>query len=155
MKMTLEGKPVPAFDMPTADGDRVSDGALKGHPYVLYFYPKADTPGCTTEGKDFSALMAEFAAAGARVVGVSKDTVKKLSNFKAKHELTVTLASDEDESVCEAFGTWVEKSMYGRTYMGIERATFLIDAEGVVRKQWPRVKVKGHAEEVLQAVRSL
>jgi len=151
----LEGKPVPAFDMPTADGDRVSDTALKGQPYVLYFYPKADTPGCTTEGKDFSALMNDFAAAGARVIGVSKDTVKKLSNFKAKHDLTVTLASDEDESVCAAFGTWGEKSMYGRTYMGIERATFLIDAEGVVRKHWPRVKVKDHAEEVLQAVRSL
>ena len=151
----LEGKPVPAFDMPTADGDRVSDGALKGQPYVIYFYPKADTPGCTTEGKDFSALMDDFAAAGARVIGVSKDTVKKLSNFKAKHDLTVTLASDEDESVCEAFGTWVEKSMYGRTYMGIERATFLIDAKGIVRRQWSRVKVKGHAEEALQAVRSL
>ncbi|WP_370238741.1 peroxiredoxin [Brevundimonas sp.] len=152
---TLEGKPVPAFDMPTADGDRVSDGALKGQPYVLYFYPKADTPGCTTEGKDFSALMDDFAAAGARVIGVSKDTVRKLSNFKAKHDLTVTLASDEVESVCAAFGTWVEKSMYGRTYMGIERATFLVDAGGVVRKQWSRVKVKGHAEEVLQAVRDL
>lgn len=151
----LEGKPVPAFDMPTADGDRVSDGALKGKPYVLYFYPKADTPGCTTEGKDFSALMDEFAAAGARVIGVSKDTVRKLSNFKAKHDLTVTLASDEDESVCEAFGTWVEKSMYGRTYMGIERATFLVDAAGVIRRHWPNVKVKGHAEAVLEAVREL
>jgi peroxiredoxin Q/BCP len=151
----LEGKAVPAFDMPTADGDRVSAATLKGAPYVLYFYPKADTPGCTTEGKDFSALMSEFAAAGARVIGVSKDTVRKLSNFKAKHDLTVTLASDEDDSVCAAFGTWVEKSMYGRTYMGIERATFLIDADGVVRRQWPRVKVKGHADEVLQAVRSL
>ncbi|MFW2341252.1 thioredoxin-dependent thiol peroxidase [Brevundimonas sp.] len=151
----LEGKPVPAFDMPTADGDRVSDGALKGQPYVLYFYPKADTPGCTTEGKDFSALMDDFAAAGARVIGVSKDTVRKLSNFKAKHDLTVTLASDEDESVCEAFGTWVEKSMYGRTYMGIERATFLIDAAGVIRRHWPKVKVKGHAEVVLEAVRRL
>ncbi len=151
----LEGKPVPAFDMPTADGDRVSDTALKGKPYVLYFYPKADTPGCTTEGKDFSALMPDFAAAGARVIGVSKDTVKKLSSFKAKHDLTVTLAADEDESVCAAFGTWVEKSMYGRTYTGIERATFLIDAEGIVRQQWPRVKVKGHAGEVLQAVRNL
>ncbi len=151
----LEGKPVPAFDMPTADGDRVSDGALKGKPYVLYFYPKADTPGCTTEGKDFSALMDDFAAAGARVIGVSKDTVKKLSNFKAKHDLTVTLASDEDESVCEAFGTWVEKSMYGRTYMGIERATFLVDAAGVIRRHWPKVKVKGHAEAVLEAVREL
>lgn len=153
--MTLEGKPVPAFDMPTGDGDRVSDTALKGQPYVLYFYPKADTPGCTTEGKDFSALMDDFAAAGARVIGVSKDTVKKLSNFKAKHDLTVTLASDEDESVCEAFGTWVEKSMYGRTYMGIERATFLVDAQGVIRRHWPRVKVKGHADEVLQALRDL
>ncbi|MBL0947702.1 thioredoxin-dependent thiol peroxidase [Brevundimonas sp.] len=151
----LEGKPVPAFDMPTADGDRVSDTALKGQPYVLYFYPKADTPGCTTEGKDFSALTDHFAAAGARVIGVSKDTVKKLSNFKAKHDLTVTLASDEDESVCEAFGTWVEKSMYGRTYMGIERATFLVDAQGVIRRHWPRVKVKGHADEVLQALRNL
>ena len=153
--MLVQGDSAPDVALKDADGADFTLARYRGKPVVVYFYPKADTPGCTTEGKDFSALMDEFAATGARVIGVSKDTVKKLSNFKTKHDLTVTLAADEDESVCAAFGTWVEKSMYGRTYMGIERATFLIDAQGVIRRHWPRVKVKGHAEEILQAVRSL
>ena len=150
-----EGQPAPAFDMATADGGRVSSADLKGRPYVLYFYPKADTPGCTTEGQDFSALADDFAAAGAAVIGVSRDPVKKLDRFRAKYDLKVVLASDEPGDVTEAFGVWGEKSMYGRTYMGVERATFLVDRAGVVRRVWRKVKVKGHAAEVLEAVRAL
>ena len=150
-----EGQPAPAFDMATSDGGRVSSDALNGKPYVLYFYPKADTPGCTAEGRDFSALAEDFAAAGATVIGVSRDPVKKLDRFKAKYDLKVVLASDEPGDVTEAFGVWVEKSMYGRTYMGIERATFLVDGEGVLRRVWRKVRVKGHAAEVLEAVRAL
>lgn len=150
-----EGTKAPAFDMATADGGRVTSAALAGKPYVLYFYPKADTPGCTTEGQDFTALAADFAAAGATVIGVSRDPVKKLDRFKAKYDLKVVLASDEPGEVTEAVGVWVEKSLYGRTYMGVERATFLIDGTGGVRRVWRKVKVKGHAAEVLDAVRSL
>ena len=150
-----EGQPAPAFDMATADGGRVSSADLKGRPYVLYFYPKADTPGCTTEGQDFSALADDFAAAGAAVIGVSRDPVKKLDRFRAKYDLKVVLASDEPGDVTEAFGVWGEKSMYGRTYMGVERATFLIDGDGVVRRVWRKVRVKDHAAEVLAAVRAL
>ncbi|HYD26145.1 peroxiredoxin [Brevundimonas sp.] len=150
-----EGQPAPAFDMATSDGGRVSSADLSGRPYVLYFYPKADTPGCTTEGQDFSALADDFAAAGATVIGVSRDPVRKLDRFRAKYDLKVVLASDEPGEVTEAFGVWGEKSMYGRVYMGVERATFLVDAAGVVRRAWRKVKVKGHAAEVLEAVRSL
>lgn len=150
-----EGQPAPAFDMAASDGLHVASAALTGQPYVLYFYPKADTPGCTTEGQDFTALAADFAAAGATVIGVSRDPVKGLDRFRAKYDLKVVLASDEPGEVTEAFGVWVEKSLYGRTYMGIERATFLIDGAGVVRRMWRKVKVKGHAAEVLEAVRSL
>ena len=150
-----EGQPAPAFDMATADGGRVSSAALNGRPYVLYFYPKADTPGCTTEGQDFSALADDFAAAGAAVIGASRDRVKKLDRFRAKYDLKVVLASDEPGDVTEAFGVWGEKSMYGRTYMGVERATFLIDGAGVVRRAWRKVRVKDHAAEVLAAVRAL
>ena len=150
-----EGLQAPAFDMATSDGGRVSSAALKGRLYALYFYPKADTPGCTTEGQDFSALADDFAAAGAAVIGVSRDPVKKLDRFKAKYDLKVVLASDEPGDVTEAFGVWGEKSMYGRTYMGVERATFLIDGDGVVRRVWRKVRVKDHAAEVLAAVRAL
>ena len=150
-----EGQPAPAFDMATADGSRVSSAGLAGRPYVVYFYPKADTPGCTTEGQDFSALADDFAAAGAAVIGVSRDPVKKLDRFRAKYDLKVVLASDEPGDVTEAFGVWGEKSMYGRTYMGVERATFLIDGDGVVRRVWRKVRVKDHAAEVLAAVRAL
>ena len=151
----IEGSKAPAFDMATADGGRVSLDALKGCKVVLYFYPKADTPGCTTESQDFSSLIADFDQIGTTVIGVSRDPVKKLDRFKAKHDLKVVLASDEPEDVTEAFGVWVEKTLYGRAYMGIERATFLIDGTGVVRRVWRKVSVKNHAAEVLAATRSL
>jgi peroxiredoxin Q/BCP len=151
----IEGSKAPAFDMATADGGRVSLDALKGRNVVLYFYPKADTPGCTTESQDFSSLIADFEQIGTTVIGVSRDPVKKLDRFKAKHDLKVVLASDEPEDVTEAFGVWVEKTLYGRVYMGIERATFLIDGTGVVRQVWRKVSVKNHAAEVLAATRSL
>ena len=150
-----EGQPAPAFDL-AADGEgRVTLDGLKGKSVVLYFYPKADTPGCTTEGLDFSALADAFGAANAVVIGVSRDAVKKLDRFKAKHDLKVILGSDEDGVVCEAYGTWVMKKLYGREYMGVERATFLVDGAGLVRRVWRNVKVKGHAEQVLEAAQSL
>ena len=150
-----EGTKAPAFDMATADGGRVSLADLKGKRVVLYFYPKADTPGCTTEGQDFSALIDEFTAANAVVIGVSRDPVKKLARFADKRELKVVLASDEPEDVTLGYGVWVEKKLYGREYMGIERATFLIDRDGVVRRVWRNVSVRGHAAEVLAAARAL
>lgn len=155
MPEVLEGQKAPAFDMATDGGGRVSLAGLKGRAVVLYFYPKADTPGCTTEGQNFSALIDDFAAAGAVVIGVSRDPVRKLDRFKAKYDLKVILASDEPEDVTEAFGVWVRKTLYGREYMGIERATFLIDGAGLVRRIWRKVSVKGHAAEVLAAVQSL
>jgi thioredoxin-dependent peroxiredoxin len=151
MTEITEGSKAPAFDMPADGGGRAT---LSG-PTVLYFYPKADTPGCTNEAKDFTAHADAFAKAGVTVIGVSKDPVKKLDKFKAKYDLKVTLASDEETGVTEAYGVWVEKSMYGKTYMGIERATFLIDGSGVVRHVWRKVSVKGHAEEVLAAAQAL
>jgi peroxiredoxin Q/BCP len=149
-----EGDAAPAFSMPTEDG-QVSSGEFMGRCLVLYFYPKDDTSGCTKQAIAFSGLLPEFEAAGATVLGVSKDSVKKHGKFREKHELTVPLASDEDAGVCEAYGVWKEKSMYGKTYMGIERSTFLIDAKGKVAKVWRKVKVPGHAEEVLEAVKQL
>ena len=154
--MTIEpGMTAPAFDMAADSGGHVSSAALKGKTVVLYFSPKASTPGCTTEALDFTALGAEFAAANAVVVGVSRDPVKALDRFKTKQDLGVILASDEEGSVTEAYGVWGEKKLYGKVYMGIERATFLIDAEGVVRQSWRKVAVKGHAQAVLDAVKSL
>lgn len=150
-----ENTPAPAFDLATDGDGRVSLEGLKGKNVVLYFYPKADTPGCTTEGQDFSALIDRFTAANAVVIGVSRDAVKKLDRFKAKHDLKVVLGSDEDGAVTESWGVWVQKKLYGREYMGIERATFLIDGQGAVRRAWRNVKVKGHAEEVLTAVEAL
>lgn len=150
-----ENTPAPAFDLATDGDGRLSLADLKGKNVVLYFYPKADTPGCTTEGQDFSVLIERFTAANAVVIGVSRDTVKKLDRFKAKHDLKVVLGSDEDGVVTEAWGVWVLKKLYGREYMGIERATFLIDGQGVVRRAWRNVKLKGHAEEVLAAVETL
>jgi peroxiredoxin Q/BCP len=150
-----EGMKAPAFDMETAAGGAVSLADFEGRTVVLYFYPKADTPGCTTEGQDFSALIGEFEAAGAVVVGVSRDPAKKLARFQAKHDLKVVLASDEPEDVTLGWGVWVQKKLYGREYMGIERATFLIDGAGVVRRVWRKVSVKGHAAEVLAAAKSL
>ena len=150
-----ENTPAPAFDLATDGNGRVSLDGLRGKNVVLYFYPKADTPGCTTEGQDFSGLFDRFSAANAVVIGVSRDPVKKLDRFKVKHDLKVILGSDEDGVVTEAWGVWVLKKLYGREYMGIERATFLIDAEGGVRNVWRNVKVKGHAEAVLAAVEAL
>ena len=155
MREIPEGSKAPAFDMPTDGGGRVSLADLKGKTVVLFFYPKADTPGCTTESQDFSASIDAFARAGAVVIGASRDPVKKLDRFKGKHDLKVILASDEPGDVTEAYGVWVEKTLYGRTYMGIERATFLIDGSGVVRRVWRKVSVKGHAAEVLAAAESL
>lgn len=155
MSVPAEGTAAPAFAMTASDGAAVSSDALKGRKVMLYFYPKADTPGCTSEGQDFTALAAEFAAANAVVIGVSRDTVKRLERFKAKYDFDLVLASDEAGAVTEAYGVWGEKTLYGRTYMGIERATFLIDGEGVVRRVWRKVKVKGHAAEVLEAVQTL
>lgn len=151
----IENTPAPAFDLATDGDGRVTLDGLKGQNVVLYFYPKADTPGCTTEGQDFSGLIDRFSAANAVVIGVSRDTVKKLDRFKAKHDLKIVLGSDEDGAVTESWGVWVLKKLYGREYMGIERATFLIDAQGVVRRTWRNVKVKGHAEAVLAAVEAL
>lgn len=144
----------PALDLPTDGGGRVSLAALKGRPVVVYFYPKADTPGCTNEGKDFSALVDDFAALDATVVAVSKDPVKKLDRFKAKHALKVVLASDEDGAACEAWGVWVQKRLYGREYMGIERATFLVGPDGNIVRAWRNVRVPGHAEAVLAALKA-
>ena len=151
MTEITEGSKAPAFDMPADGGARAT---LSG-PTVLYFYPKADTPGCTNEAKDFTEHADAFAAAGVSIIGISKDPVKKLDKFKSKYDLKVTLASDEETGVTEAYGVWVEKSMYGKTYMGIERATFLIDASGTVRQVWRKVSVKGHAEAVIAAVKTL
>lgn len=148
------GRPAPALDLPTDGGGRVSLAALKGRPVVVYFYPKADTPGCTNEGKDFSALVDDFAALDATVVAVSKDPVKKLDRFKAKHDLKVVLASDEDGAACEAWGVWVQKRLYGREYMGIERATFLVGPDGNIVRAWRNVRVPGHAEAVLAALKA-
>ncbi|GLS00332.1 peroxiredoxin [Brevundimonas denitrificans] len=155
MPEITEGSKAPAFDMAAAGGDRVSLDSLKGQTVVLYFYPKADTPGCTNEARDFSEHIDAFAAAGATVIGVSRDPVKKLDRFKAKYDLKVILASDEPENVTEAFGVWVQKKLYGREYMGVERATFLIDGDGVVRRVWRKVSVKNHAAEVLAAAQSI
>lgn len=148
----VEGAQAPSFDMPTDGGGRVSLEDLKGQWVALYFYPKADTPGCTNESKDFSALKTAFGRENAVVVGVSKDSVRKLDRFKDKYDLNITLASDEGGDVCERYGVWVEKSLYGRKFMGLERATFLIDPEGKVRRVWRKVKVPGHAQTVLDAV---
>lgn len=145
----------PDFSLPTESGDTLSLKSLKGKAVVLYFYPKDDTPGCTQEALGFTALAGKFAKAGAVIVGVSKDSVERHRKFIDKHDLAVTLVSDADGALCEKYGVWVEKSLYGRKYMGIERATFLIDGKGVIRQIWRKVKVKGHAEEVLAAVKTL
>lgn len=151
----VEGTKAPAFDLPADGGGRVKTKDFAGKALVLYFYPKDDTAGCTKEAIDFSAAEKQFAKAGAVIVGVSKDTVAAHDKFKAKHKLKVALGSDEDGKTVEAYGVWVEKSMYGRKYMGIERATFLIDGKGVIRRVWRKVKVPGHIDEVLAAVKAL
>jgi peroxiredoxin Q/BCP len=148
------GAKAPSFTLDADSGGTVSLSGLKGKTVVLYFYPKDDTSGCTAEAIAFSKDAKAFAAADAIVIGVSKDSVASHQKFKAKHRLAVTLAADEDIKVAEAYGVWVEKSMYGRRYMGMERATFLIDGKGVIRHIWRKVKVPGHSEDVLAAVKS-
>jgi peroxiredoxin Q/BCP len=150
-----EGKKAPAFTLPTDGGGKVSLKDLKGSNVVLYFYPKDDTPGCTKEACGFRDALPDFSKLDATVIGISKDSVARHDKFKAKYELPFTLASDEDGAVCEKYGTWVEKSLYGRKYMGIDRATFLIDGTGTVRKAWRKVKVPGHVEAVLDALKAL
>jgi peroxiredoxin Q/BCP len=145
------GDTAPDFTLPTDNGGTLSLSDLRGRKVVLYFYPKDDTPGCTVEAQDFAKLHTQFEKAGVVVLGVSKDDVKKHDKFKAKHCLPFTLVSDNAE-MCESYGVWVEKSMYGRKYMGIERSTFLMDEQGVITHIWPKVKVTGHAESVLNAM---
>jgi thioredoxin-dependent peroxiredoxin len=154
--MTINpGDRAPDFDLPTDGGGTQSLKELKGKSVVLYFYPKDSTPGCTNEAKDFRDAHSKFTKAGVVILGASKDSVKRHDNFKAKNDLPFSLLSDEEGTLCEAYGVWILKKLYGREYMGIERATFLIDAQGVVRQVWHKVKVKGHAEEVLDAVKAL
>jgi len=150
-----EGQKAPDFDLPADGGGRVRLADFAGRPLVLYFYPKDDTPGCTKEAIGFAEAYARLKAAGADVVGVSRDGVGSHDKFKAKHGLPFTLASDEDGKVIEAYGAWVEKSMYGKSFMGIERSTFLIDGNGTVRRAWRKVKVPGHVDEVLGAIEAL
>jgi thioredoxin-dependent peroxiredoxin len=150
--MISEGEKAPAIDVVSTDGSSVNLAA-PGQSLVLYFYPKDDTSGCTREAQDFTTLATEFEKAGVKVIGVSRDPMKKHDKFIAKYDLAVPLASDEDGRISDAFGTWVEKSMYGRKYMGMERATFLIGSDGRVLRAWRKVKVPGHAQEVLKAAR--
>ncbi len=146
---------LPDVTVTLSDGTPLALPSLTGKPAVIYFYPKADTPGCTREAEDFTALAPDFAAAEAAVVGISKDPPAKLAKFAAKRALTVRLAADEDGAACEAFGVWGEKQLYGRTYMGVERATFLFGADGRLVREWRKVKVPGHAAEVLEAAQRL
>lgn len=152
--MIGEGDKVPALKTRLSDGSEL-DLSSPGQPLVLYFYPKDDTSGCTREAQDFTELAGDFAKAGVKVVGLSRDPMKKHDKFIAKYDLKVPLASDEEGTVSDAFGTWVEKSMYGRKYMGMERSTFLIGKDGRVAKAWRKVKVPGHAAEVLKAAKAL
>jgi len=153
--MLTEGDPVPDVTLVGMDGSEVSPSHFSGQKLVLYFYPKDDTSGCTREAQDFTALAAEFEKAGTWILGVSKDSPQSHAKFTGKYDLKVKLATDPDGTVCEAFGTWGEKSLYGRKYMGIDRATFLVDRDGTVARVWRKVRVPGHAEEVLAAAREL
>ena len=149
------GSPAPDFTLPTDGGGSVTLSALRGRPVVIYFYPKDDTSGCTKEACGFRDQLPDFSGVDATIIGISKDSVASHDKFKAKYGLNFPLASDVEGKVCEAYGAWVEKSMYGRRYMGIDRSTFLIDRNGVIRAAWHKVKVPGHVEEVLKALRSL
>jgi peroxiredoxin Q/BCP len=153
--MLSEGDPVPDVKLEGMEGQPVSPADFRGQKLVIYFYPKDDTSGCTREAQDFSALAEEFEKSGTWILGVSKDDAKKHRKFVDKYDLKIPLATDPNGLVCEAFGTWIQKSMYGRKYMGIERATFLIDGDGLVQRVWRNVKVPGHVEEVLNAAREL
>jgi peroxiredoxin Q/BCP len=154
--MSVEaGDKAPDFTLPADGGGTVSLKALRGKPVVLYFYPKDDTSGCTAEACAFRDSLPDFSKVKAEVIGISRDSVASHDKFKKKYQLPFPLASDQDGKVCQDYGIWVEKSMYGRKYRGIERSTFLIDGKGVVRKVWHKVKVPGHAEEVLEAARAI
>jgi len=152
--MSLEGQTAPDFTLPRDGNGEITLSALRPKKVVLYFYPKDDTSGCTKEAEGFTAEKAAFDAAGAVVVGISKDTAAKHDKFIAKYDLDVILASDTEGDVCEKFGVWKEKSMYGKTYMGIERSTFLIDGDGKVLQEWRKVRVPGHVDAVLEAVQN-
>ena len=152
--MISQGDRAPKLELLTSDGETI-DLSSPGVPLVLYFYPKDDTSGCTREAQDFSALAGDFRKADVQVVGVSRDPMKKHEKFIAKYDLAVPLASDEDGRISDAFGTWVQKSMYGRKYMGMERSTFLIGTDGKVLREWRKVKVPDHAQQVLDAAREL
>ncbi|MCB8820634.1 peroxiredoxin [Microvirga rosea] len=149
------GAQAPSFSLPGTDGRQISLDSLKGRKAVLYFYPKDDTSGCTLEAQNFQALRREFAATDTEVIGVSPDSLKSHDKFRAKYGLEFPLASDEEKAMLQAYGVWVEKSMYGRKYMGVERTTILIDRDGKIAQIWPKVKVPGHAEEVLAAAKAL
>jgi peroxiredoxin Q/BCP len=151
----MEGKKAPDFSAPTDGGGKLKLSELRGKPVVLYFYPKDDTPGCTTEACGFRDATPDFKKLKAQVIGVSKDSVARHDKFKAKYKLPFPLVSDEDGKICDKYGTWIEKSLYGRKYMGIDRATFLIDKDGVVRKVWRKVKVAGHVNEVQEVLKAL
>jgi peroxiredoxin Q/BCP len=153
--MLQDGDKAPDFALPTHGDQTLALSKLKGKPVVLYFYPKDDTSGCTAEAKDFSRLAPDFRRDGVEVIGVSPDSVASHAKFRSKYELTIKLAADADKAVATAYGVWVEKSMYGRKYMGVERSTFLIDKAGRIAKSWRKVKVPGHAEEVLAAAQAL
>ncbi|TRD11241.1 peroxiredoxin [Erythrobacter insulae] len=150
------GDAVPDIEMGTPDGGTVKPSDFKGKKLVVFFYPKDNTPGCTTEAKDFTALKSAFEATGTELLGVSKDSAKKHQNFIAKHDLTTPLATDAEEGgLSDALGIWTEKQMYGKTYMGMVRSTYLVDADGKIAQVWDKVKVKGHAEDVLTAAKAL
>ncbi len=149
------GSTPPDFTLPRDGGGTITLSGLRGKPVVLYFYPKDDTSGCTQEAIEFSGLRPQFEKLGAKVIGMSPDPVKKHDKFKTKHDLKVDLVADEDKAIIEAYGLWVEKSMYGRRYMGVERTTYLIDSAGKIAKIWNKVKVPGHAAEVLEATKAL
>lgn len=152
--MLETGQTTDHFTIPTDTGSFSSAGDAGGKT-VIFFFPRADTSGCTKEAIAFSGLLGEFSAAGCRVIGISKDTAAKQAKFRAKHALTCELGADDETAICEQFGVWLEKSMYGKSYMGIQRATFVLDRHGTCLAAWPKVKVPGHAEEVLETVRSL
>lgn len=149
------GEPAPAFRLPRDGGGELTLGDYAGKALVLYFYPKDDTSGCTREAADFNALMPAFRDAGAEILGVSPDPARSHDAFKRKHGLDIALGADESKEACQAYGVWQQKSMYGRTYMGVERTTFLIGPDGRIAEIWPKVSVKGHAEAVLAAVKAL
>ncbi|MEP1143663.1 MAG: peroxiredoxin [Henriciella sp.] len=150
-----KGGKAPLVTIPVSDEESVNLGAPEGRGHVVYFYPRDNTPGCTTESIDFSSLQSDFEALGVQIIGVSKDSLKSHANFKTKKELTVLLASDENSDACEQFGVWVEKNMYGKKYMGIERSTALVLSDGTIAELWRKVKVKGHAQVVLDATREI